>query len=155
VVIGPGVPAGAKIDAMAENIDLAKTFTAIGGTTLPGDGHSLLGLLQGRQPAGWRNAVLVEHLGIQDPSDVPDFQEAISGNPATNEAMRTPTFLYVEYTDHTREYYDLTRDPFEIHNIVHALTLTRRLELHRDLAAIVNCHGGDSCWSAMHAAPGP
>ena len=32
VVVGPGVPAGAKTGALAENIDLADTFAQIGGT---------------------------------------------------------------------------------------------------------------------------
>ncbi len=43
IVAGPGCPARLTTHAMAENIDLAKTFTAIGGTTLPDDGHSLTG----------------------------------------------------------------------------------------------------------------
>ena len=47
VVVGPGVPPRQHHDAVAENIDLAKTFAAIGGTELTGDGHSLLPLLQG------------------------------------------------------------------------------------------------------------
>ena len=38
---------------MTENVDLAKTFEEIGGTTLPSDGHSLLPLLHGRRrPTG-------------------------------------------------------------------------------------------------------
>ena len=45
VVVGPHVAPDTTTAAMAENIDLAKTFTAIGGTTLPSDGHSLLSLL--------------------------------------------------------------------------------------------------------------
>ena len=31
--------------------------------------------------------------------------------------MRTQQFLYVEYADGEREFYDLRRDPFELHNI--------------------------------------
>ena len=42
IVAGPGVPAGSTTPAMAENIDLAETFTAIAGTSISGDGHSLL-----------------------------------------------------------------------------------------------------------------
>src|SRR5205085_4023348 len=42
VVTGPGVAPGSRSDAMAENIDLAETFAAIGGTEVSGDGHSLL-----------------------------------------------------------------------------------------------------------------
>ena len=92
---------------MAENVDLAKTFTAIAGTTLPRDGHSLMALMQG-QGRG---------LAKRDPGRAPrrsacprstrDFQQPASGNPTTYEAMRTPAFLYVEYADGEREFYDL------------------------------------------------
>src|SRR5262249_44939690 len=51
VIAGPGIPAGATTNAMAENIDLAKTFEQIAGTSLPCDGHSLLPLFEGGQPA--------------------------------------------------------------------------------------------------------
>src|SRR5207237_871996 len=38
VVVGPGVPAGLRSAAMAENVDLADTFAQIGGTSVAGDG---------------------------------------------------------------------------------------------------------------------
>jgi hypothetical protein len=150
VVMGPGVPAGAHTNAMAENIDLAKTFAAIGGTTLPSDGHSLLGLLHGDQPTDWRNAVLIEHHGPNlNPSD-PDFQFSASGNPITYEAMRTDRFLYVEYVNGEREYYDLRSDPFELNNIINTIPPDELAALHEELVAIENCHDGPGCWEAMH-----
>ena len=54
IVTGPGVPQGATTDRMAENVDLAKTFAGLAGTTLPSDGHSLVPLLGGAAPARWR-----------------------------------------------------------------------------------------------------
>jgi len=150
VVAGPGVPAGSTTHAMAENIDLAKTFTAIGGTTLPGDGHSLMALLEGGQPAGWRNAILVEHHGPDvDPAD-PDAQTGTSGNPTTYEAMRTHRFLYVEYADGEREFYDLANDPYELHNLAGSLDPAELARLHASLARLENCHTGAACWAAMH-----
>jgi N-acetylglucosamine-6-sulfatase len=153
VVVGPRVPAGAKTNAMAENIDLAKTFAGIGGRTLPGDGHTLLPLLRGKHRRGWRNAVLIEHHGPDLAGFDPDFQQPASGSPRTYEAMRTPQFLYVEYDDGEREFYDLPRDPLELHNIVGTLTRSERRELHRELRALKRCHGGQQCWPAMHVAP--
>jgi arylsulfatase A-like enzyme len=154
VVMGPGVPAGSQNNAMTENIDLAKTFTAIGGTTLPGDGHSLYGLLQGQTPTDWRNAVLIEHHGPTLNRADPDFQYSVSGNPTTYEAIRTPDFLYVEYDNGEREYYDLRTDPFELDNIVSTLPPDELAQLHQDLAAMENCHGGASCWAATHVPDG-
>jgi arylsulfatase A-like enzyme len=154
VVVGPGVPAGKTTAAMAENIDLANTFAAIGGTALPSDGHSLLSLWQGQTPSNWRNAVVIEHQGRNERRDLPDFQEPLSGNPPTYEALRTNTFLYVEYHgDRKREFYDLRTDPFELHNVAETLSVTQRAQLHRALERTMHCHTGPSCWAAMHIAP--
>jgi N-acetylglucosamine-6-sulfatase len=150
VVTGPGVPSGATSDAVAENIDLAKTFATIGGTDLPGDGHTLLPLLQGHHPADWRNAALVEHHGSDLSGKDPDYQQTPAGNPRTYEAMRTPAFLYVEYDDGEREFYDLRSDPFELHNLAGALSAARLEALHAELVAMANCHDSASCWQAMH-----
>jgi arylsulfatase A-like enzyme len=150
IVTGPGVPAGATTADMAENVDLAKTFTAIGGTTLPSDGHSLLGLFHGQQPAGWRNAVLIEHDGARLAPTDPDFQQPSGGNPTSYEAVRTPDFLYVEYTDGETEFYDLRNDPFELHNIAAQLSPSNRALLHHELETLHHCHAGTQCWAAMH-----
>jgi hypothetical protein len=140
---------------MAENIDLAKTFTDMAGTTpFPDDGHSLLSVLHGTQPTDWRNAVLIEHHGPNlNPSD-PDFQFSASGNPTTYEAMRTANFLYVEYVNGEREFYDLRTDPFELHNVVTSLPPDMLARLHLELAAMENCHSGDSCWQSEHVSDG-
>ena len=82
VVAGPGVPAGASTDAMTENIDLAKTFAAIGGTDVcrrrPQPAAADAG---SRRPPDWRNAILVEHHGPDLTGRDPDFQQPPSGNP--------------------------------------------------------------------------
>jgi N-acetylglucosamine-6-sulfatase len=158
VIAGPGVPAGVSTDAMAENIDLAKTFEEIGGTTMPSDGHSLLGLMGGGIPLDWRNAVLVEHHGpdLDAGGDTdPDSQDHLSGNPTSYEAMRTPGFLYVEYRNDEREFYDLRTDPYELHNIVSRLSAVQLAQLHDELSGLENCHTGDACWAASHVAPHP
>jgi N-acetylglucosamine-6-sulfatase len=153
VVIGPGVPAGRTTGAMSENIDLAKTFTSIAGTKMPGDGHSLLTLLHGDHPADWRNATLIEHHGGRLSVLDPDYQQPASGNPTTYEAMRTHQFLYVEYADGEREFYDLRTDPFELHNLAGQLTHGQLAQLHAELARLRRCHGGVECWAAMHVHP--
>jgi len=152
VVVGPGVPAGRTSRAMAENIDLAKTFTAIAGTPMHSDGHSLLGLFHGQNPSDWRNAILVEHHGGLISARDPDYQQSPSGNPTTYEAMRTSAFLYVEYTDGEREFYDLRTDPFELHNLAGKLTAVQRRLLHAELSRLKRCHGSRRCWAAMHVA---
>ena len=123
-------------NALAENIDLAKTFSAIGGAKMHNDGHSLLALLHGHEPSNWRNAVLIEHRAPRKSIFDPDYQQPASGQPTSYEAMRTRTFLYVEYLDGEIEYYDLQNDPFELHNIANELSPLRLLALHEELSAL-------------------
>jgi arylsulfatase A-like enzyme len=144
------VPAGTRTDAMTENVDLAKTFAAIGNKRMPSDGHSLMALLRGEHLSDWRNAILIEHQGpVMNQSD-PDIQSGVTGNPPSYEAIRTPELLYVEYATGERELYDLRTDPFELHNIA---STTRKPELgalHRELHRLINCHTGATCWAAEH-----
>lgn len=150
VVVGPGIRPGSTASGMAENVDLAKTFTNLGGTDLPGDGHSLVPLLRGGSPPDWRNAVLIEHRNVHRSQDGPDAQQNASGRPTPYEAMRTPRFLYVEYSDGEREFYDLRADPLELHNIAGSLTPVQLGLLHTALMAMKQCHTGPACWVASH-----
>jgi arylsulfatase A-like enzyme len=154
IVTGPGVRPGTTRD-MTENIDLAKTFAAIGGTQLRGDGHGLLSLLHGRTPAKWRNAALIEHHSPRRTILDPDYQQPPSGEPTKYEAMRTHNYLYVENADGERELYDLRRDPFELHNIFGRLSRRQRFQLHREMRSVEHCHGSSACWRAMHLRPLP
>ena len=153
VVVGPGVKPGSTTPAPSENIDLAKTFSAIGGTTLRGDGQSLLPLLHSDATGVWRNAMLVEHRSPHKVIADPDFQQPASGQPSSYEAIRTLDFLYVEYTDGELEFYDLRSDPFELRNIAGRLPPLTLLELHNDVRLLRHCRGARACWSAMHIAP--
>jgi N-acetylglucosamine-6-sulfatase len=153
VVVGPHVPAGRHTDAVTQNIDLARTFAAIAHTKMPSDGHSLLRLLRGRTPAGWRNAILVEHHGRADDPLDPDAQNPNSGNPTSYEAVRTDSFLYVEYADGEIEYHDLATDSYELDNQADQLSPEQLASLHQILARLENCHTAATCWAASHVAP--
>jgi N-acetylglucosamine-6-sulfatase len=152
VVAGPGVPAGKTSDAAVANIDLAPTFEQAAGAPVPAivDGRSLLPLLRGGSGANWRTGNLVEHHGPDTTAADPDLPAANSGNPPSYEALRTDTYTYVEYVDGSREYYDLSHDPGELHNIAGTLGAARLAQLHAALAQLQNCHDGASCWTAGH-----
>jgi arylsulfatase A-like enzyme len=152
VVTGPGIPAGRASGAAVANIDLAPTFMQLGGAPVSStvDGHSLLPLLHGGPDAGWRTADLVEHHGPDTQADDPDLPAPHSGNPPSYEALHTGKYTYVEYVDGSREYYDLTSDPLELHNIVGTLSQARLGQLHNDLTRLENCHNGPACWAAGH-----
>ena len=157
VIVGPGVPAGRAIDAIAENIDLCPTFTELAGTPGPTepDGHSLLPLLRaGGAPEAWRKMALIEHHHPGPDKTDPDLPESSSGNPPSYEAIRTADALYVEYSDTKNEigYYDLKQDPMELHNIAGSLPAAKLHRLHEVLMANSTCKGGVACWAAQGTA---
>jgi N-acetylglucosamine-6-sulfatase len=110
LVRGPGIPAGAHVDALAGNVDLAPTFEAMAGVRPPSatDGSSLLDLARDpAKSADWgRTAFLIEHrtqtgnvkrAGAEDlplePSD-PEAENAGDGStapPAQTVGPTTPT----------------------------------------------------------------
>jgi len=138
------------------------------------DGRSLVPLLQRQQVPDWRTVALVEHHGPlrQNPAD-PDamgLDEEIppsgwqawrggrgggrnrpwkyawrNGNPTTYEAIRGPTWVYVEYADDEKEYHDLATDPDELRNSFSLLSSAKKASLHAALAAVQACRGAQSC----------
>jgi arylsulfatase A-like enzyme len=142
VVAGPGVARGATVSQPAENIDLRPTYDALAGAATPAnvDGRSLLPLLGGHPPAGWRTAALIEHHGPDnDPAD-PDHPAPNSGNPSSYEAIRTAAYTYVEYADGTEEYYDHRADPDQLHNTAKQLPPEQLTAAHRTLLGLESCH---------------
>jgi hypothetical protein len=64
--------------------------------------------------------------------------------------LRTHDYTYVEYADGEREYYDLTRDPEQLHNLARSLSPARVARLHAALTRLSRCDGGPACWAAGH-----
>lgn len=150
IVLGPHVPHGRRVSAMAENIDLCPTFERLGRAPVPStvDGHSLLGLLRGLPVRHWRRYILVEHHKPPTALGDPDRPIHDSGNPPTYNALRSQHGLYVRYQDGEQEYFDLRNDPWEIHNIVSQLPRRRIEQLRRRLHRLKHCHGTAQCWRA-------
>jgi N-acetylglucosamine-6-sulfatase len=149
IVSGPHVPAGRTVTQLASNIDLAATFEALAGLKIRKtiDGHSLAALWHGKQPAGWRQAILIEHHGSDDLPGDPDAQTSAQADPPSYEAVRTENALYVMYANGDQEYYDTATDPLELDNIA---SKGVPLELVKALVALENCHSGVACWAAAH-----
>jgi N-acetylglucosamine-6-sulfatase len=102
IVRGPGVPRGERVSELVANIDVAPTIVhATGATPLRTmDGRSLLPLAQ---DAGRRTGrdILIE----RGPG---------GNNQQVFSALRTPRYLYAEYSSGDRELYDLVRDPDQL-----------------------------------------
>jgi N-acetylglucosamine-6-sulfatase len=151
VVRGPGVPAGAVVNAFTLNIDLAPTFAALAGVTPPDfvDGRSLVPFLKGNTPSPWRLGFLNEHAGpvtlntntaenVLEPQDPGDVQALASGGAPVYAGLRAkPNTLgthgplnYVAYDTGEHELYDLNVDPYQLDNSYGSAsaTLKRRLD---------------------------
>ncbi|GAA2095320.1 sulfatase [Streptomyces albiaxialis] len=150
VVTGPGVPEGRTSDAVVSNIDLAPTFTELGGgrPAADVDGRSLVPLLKGETPDDWPRAALVEHHGPNTSARDPDRPARGSGNPPTYEAVRTARSTYVEYADGAREFYDRTKDPHQLRNVYDELSADTRRKLAARAKALSECRGAKECTAA-------
>jgi hypothetical protein len=105
------------------------------------DGHSLLPLLRGSEPGGWRSDFLIEHLDFH-----PDFpRPSKNPNPPPYRAVRGERYVYIEHggkAEGERELYDLEEDPDQLqslHDRPEAAGLMKRLSARlRELEA---CRG--------------
>jgi arylsulfatase A-like enzyme len=119
---------GTRSDAMALNVDFAPTFLDAAGLRVPSEmqGRSLLPVLRGRTPAGWRTSMYYRY--YHDPGD---------HNTRAHYGVRTRTHKLIYFWKKDQwELFDLVNDPYELHNLYgepgqEALTATLKNELAR------------------------
>lgn len=134
IIRGPGVQAGATIDQVAVNIDLAPTMARWGRATPDRvmDGQSLTPLLgPGGETQNWREDFLVEIFRHLPPSQNGDV---ILG-------LRTEHEVYVEYRSGPRELYDLRTDPYQLQNVYATADPGHIAELSQRLAELAVSQG--------------
>ena len=149
IVAGPGIRPGSTNPAVTENIDLRPTFEELSGapTSPTEEGRSLVPLFHG-QKVPWRTIAGIEHQHPTPDSSDPDKQSKFSGNPPSYDAIRAAKWIYVRYSTGDREYYNLTTDPYELHNLGPALSPARVAALDALVNGLTTCHGAAQCWSA-------
>jgi arylsulfatase A-like enzyme len=150
IVAGPNIPAHSVNSDMVENIDLRPTFEQLAGATTPPDvdGRSMVPLLQG-QTKPWRKYALVEHKYDAHNAADPDTQSFYTGEiPPSYTAIRAKQFVYVTYASGEHEYYNIAKDPYELHNLGASLSPARIAALDRITNGLINCHGAVACWEA-------
>jgi arylsulfatase A-like enzyme len=104
-----GIKPGTKVRAMGLNVDFAPTLLEAAGLAVPADmhGRSLLPLMRGRTPAGWRTSMYYRY--YHDPGD---------HNTRTHYGVRTATHKLIYFwTKDQWELFDLVNDPNELHNL--------------------------------------
>jgi arylsulfatase A-like enzyme len=110
IVRWPGVvAAGARIGAMALNVDFAPTLIEVAGVLAPADlhGRSLVPLFRGERPRDWRTSFYYRY-----------YEVGYGLGPI--EGVRTMEHKLTRYgfADGGTELYDLEEDPSEMRNIV-------------------------------------
>jgi N-acetylglucosamine-6-sulfatase len=134
IIRGPDVQAGATVEQMAVNIDLAPTMARWGQATPDRvmDGQSLTPLLgQGAETQNWRKDFLVELYRHLPPAQNGDVIKA----------LRTEYEVYVEYQSGPRELYDLRTDPYQLQNLYATADPGHIADLSRRLAELASSSG--------------
>jgi N-acetylglucosamine-6-sulfatase len=106
IVRGPGIaPRDVRIGGLAGNHDIAPTLARMGGAGVPTwvDGRNLLPLAQDPTTPWPRTAILSE-------------RDLDGGPPNTWDMLRMRGKVYTRYANGEKEYYDLTADPYQVHN---------------------------------------
>ena len=138
LVAGPGIAAGTRIDRISTLVDLSVTMLDIADVepSLPSDGLSLLGPLQGL-PMPWRDTTLVQTGDSSRSGFQPGWRYR---------GVQTKRYLYgISVNDPKNEFlYDRSLDPAETDSVVHspAYRLVRS-ELRRRAYELMVCSGPD------------
>jgi len=164
VVRGPGVAKHATIDAAVLNIDLAPTITEIATGVSPPhmDGESFLPLFRDVETR-WRLDFLVSYHGEADPACgmltcPPPVPSNYHGGDAFNNTYhcvrtmfagstiddaRADHSIYCRFDDDEQfvEYYNLTTDPWQLHNSAKDLTPDEIFAYEARLTQLTRCRG--------------
>ncbi|MCG6955768.1 MAG: sulfatase [Gemmatimonadetes bacterium] len=122
------IRAGTRIPEMIQNIDYAPTFIEMADAPVPEDiqGTSLLHLMEGEQPAEWRDAIYYHYYEYPQPHRV-----------APHYGVRTERYkLIYYYLTGEWELFDLVEDPHELRSVYDEpnraeLVATLKVELRR------------------------
>jgi N-acetylglucosamine-6-sulfatase len=109
VIRGPGITKKCFNTRFAQNIDLGPTFAELAGARIPAfvDGRSLVPAFTHDKDrlSDRKQEALIEHWPNSS-SETPNFL-----------ALRTQSYLYVEYDTNEVELYDIEKDPYQTENI--------------------------------------
>jgi len=163
LIRGPGIKAGTSTGELAANIDIAPTILELAGVTADKsiDGRSLVPYMKdpslrsrrpilfesfvetndveaNGEPTGQRAAV--KELRARRSTD--GAGASIVAPPKDYEGIRLGPYKYIEWPDGEKELYDITKDPYELNNVVRVANLSPiRAFLHAQLIRLESCVG--------------
>ena len=162
IIRGPGIKPGTSTGELAANIDIAPTILELAGATADKsiDGRSLVPYmkdpaLRSRRPILFES--FVETADVEANGEptaqrtVKEVQPRRRGNgasasivapPKDYEGIRLGPYKYIEWPDGEKELYDITKDPYELNNVVRVRNLSPiRAFLHAQLIRLESCVG--------------
>ena len=160
LIRGPGIKPGTSTGELAANIDIAPTVLELAGAEADKsiDGRSLVpymkdASLRSRRPILFES--FVETADVEANGE-PTAQRArvvpkgrgskatasIVAPPKDYEGIRLGPYKYIEWPDGEKELYDITKDPYELNNVVRVKNLSPiRAFLHAQLVRLETCVG--------------
>ena len=164
LIRGPGIKAGTATGELAANIDIAPTILELAGVQADKsiDGRSLVpymrdSALRSRRPILFESFVETNDV---EANGEPTGQRAavkelrarrssgdgasasIVAPPKDYEGIRLGPYKYIEWPDGEKELYDITKDPYELNNVVRVANLSPiRAFLHAQLIRLESCVG--------------
>jgi arylsulfatase A-like enzyme len=163
LIRGPGIKAGTSTGELAANIDIAPTVLELAGASADKsiDGRSLVPYmkdpaLRSRRPILFES--FVETADVEANGEptaqrvVKEVQPrrgrrngasaSIVAPPKDYEGIRLGPYKYIEWPDGEKELYDITKDPYELNNVVRVPNLSPiRAFLHAQLIRLESCVG--------------
>jgi N-acetylglucosamine-6-sulfatase len=164
LIRGPGIKPGTSTGELAANIDLAPTILELAGAEADKsiDGRSLVPYmkdpaLRSRRPLLFESFVetndveangeptaqrVVKELKRHRNAPRDGASASIVAPPKDYEGIRLGPYKYIEWPDGEKELYDITKDPYELNNVVRVPNLSPiRAFLHAQLVRLETCVG--------------
>jgi len=177
MVRGPGITPGTVITQLAANIDLAPTIIDIASANSADfvDGRSLVPFFKS-QTADWRKGLLIEMGGADTSASSPNPKLALLNSislpfefeypdsasdtylrqvgDGTFTGIRTDKFLYVEYNNGEKEFYNMLADPYQLENLASKLDPAILSALYTWLGQLQSCGiNSESCGKVENSPP--
>jgi arylsulfatase A-like enzyme len=164
LIRGPGIKPGTSTGELAANIDIAPTILELAGAEANKsiDGRSLVPYMQdsalrSRRPLLFESFVETADVEANgEPTAQRPVKEvqrrrstrrdgasaSIVAPPKDYEGIRLGPYKYIEWPDGEKELYDITKDPYELNNVVRVPNLSPiRAFLHAQLIRLESCVG--------------
>ena len=163
IIRGPGIKPGTSTGELAANIDIAPTILELAGASADKsiDGRSLVPYmkdpaLRSRRPILFESFVETADVEANgEPTAQRTVKEvqprraqgdgasaSIVAPPKDYEGIRLGPYKYIEWPDGEKELYDITKDPYELNNVVRVANLSPiRAFLHAQLIRLESCVG--------------